>query len=95
MSRETNTYGFRRVVPMWAVCRVMRPCKVATARASFAAMERSELIFELDLVRARLDTLAARRLVAPFSPHEKTEYEQHADREKELLTLLHAVPSTA
>ncbi len=53
-------------------------------------MERSELLFELDLIRARLDTLAARRLVAPFSPHEKTEYEQHASREKELLTLLHA-----
>lgn len=57
-------------------------------------MERSELIFELDLVRARLDTLAARRLVAPFSPHEKTEYEKHAAREKELLQLLHAAVTT-
>jgi len=57
-------------------------------------MERSELIFELDLVRARLDTLAARRLVAPFSPHEKHEYENHAAREKELLTLLHASVAT-
>ena len=57
-------------------------------------MERSELIFELDLVRARLDTLAARRLVAPFSAHERTEYERHASREKELLTLLHATVAT-
>lgn len=81
---------------MWAVCRIVRPCHVATARASFAAMERSELYFELDLIRARLDTLAARRLVAPFSSQEKSEYEKHATREQELLRQIHAaVTATA
>jgi hypothetical protein len=71
------------------VARGARAC-VRSGRVSSS----SDLTFELDLVRVRLDMLVARRLVG-LSPEEESEYARLSLRERALLRQLADELSTA